>query len=172
VRADERGGGASAYGFAHDVVRQAVYGELSAPRRRLMHLRIVRALQALDPADGTVAADLAHHGALAGETATAARACLHAAADIDIDLERGAAAAARPRAEEALQLAVLLQRPSDVVLARVAVARAAHGQGDAVEVARQRAALAGAALATVSAQARAAVARLTPPPARREKRAP
>jgi DNA-binding SARP family transcriptional activator len=66
------------YAFAHDVVRQVVYAELSAPRRRLMHLHIARALQALGDTDETAAADLARHAALAGEADTAARACVTA----------------------------------------------------------------------------------------------
>jgi DNA-binding SARP family transcriptional activator len=76
----------SAYAFSHDVVRQVVYTELSEPRRRLMHLRIVRALQGLTGDDqsrsvqdgGWLIEKLAHHAALAGEAEIAARACLSA----------------------------------------------------------------------------------------------
>jgi DNA-binding SARP family transcriptional activator len=69
--------GAGGYAFAHDLVRQAIYGDLSEPRRRLMHLRIARALQVKGDSD-EVAAELAHHAALGGESDTAARACLRA----------------------------------------------------------------------------------------------
>jgi DNA-binding SARP family transcriptional activator/tetratricopeptide (TPR) repeat protein len=78
VASDDAEAGA-AYSFAHEVVRQVVYAELSEPRRRLMHLRIAKALQASHMRDEMVAADLAHHAALAGDAETAARACLEAA---------------------------------------------------------------------------------------------
>ena len=70
------GGGeeAGAYAFAHEVVRRAVYSDLSHPRRRLMHLRVAERLGRAEPAEAA-AADLAHHAALAGESALAARAC-------------------------------------------------------------------------------------------------
>ena len=74
LRAKENGG---AYEFAHEIVRRAIYSELSEPRRRLMHLRIARRLDETASVD-TVAADLAHHAALAGESDLAARACLRA----------------------------------------------------------------------------------------------
>ncbi len=70
---------AGGYAFAHDLVRQVVYAELSQPRRRLMHQRALRALQAMDVGDGALAAELAHHAALAGDAEQAARACLQAA---------------------------------------------------------------------------------------------
>ena len=66
-----------AYAFAHDVVRRAVHSRLSEPRRRLMHAKIVRLLQARG-GDDSLAADLAHHAALAGEPGVAARACVAA----------------------------------------------------------------------------------------------
>jgi DNA-binding SARP family transcriptional activator len=69
-----RGDGAGAYEFAHDVVRRAVYSNLSQPRRRLMHLRVAERLGQSADADAA-AAELAHHAALAGESALAARAC-------------------------------------------------------------------------------------------------
>ncbi|MFN8643969.1 MAG: AAA family ATPase [Candidatus Binatia bacterium] len=88
----------ASYGFAHDVVRQVVYADLSEPRRRLMHQRIVGVLQAGGEPDETAAADLAHHAALAGDGETAARACLRAAqrclrlfAGAEADALRGAA---------------------------------------------------------------------------------
>jgi DNA-binding SARP family transcriptional activator/tetratricopeptide (TPR) repeat protein len=66
------------YAFAHDLVRRVVYAELSEPRRRLMHWRIAKALHDLEDADEDIAADIAHHAALAGEASMAARACVSA----------------------------------------------------------------------------------------------
>jgi predicted ATPase len=67
------GHGPAMYGFTHGVVRGAVYDGLSEPRRRLMHWRVAQILdkESHSPAS---AAEIAHHAALAGETATAARA--------------------------------------------------------------------------------------------------
>lgn len=76
LTADPKAG--SEYAFAHEVVRQVVYAELSEPRRRLMHLRIVNTLQTLAAQDDSIATELAHHAALAGDAGTAARACLQA----------------------------------------------------------------------------------------------
>jgi len=70
---------AGAYGFTHDLVRHVLYADLSEPRRRLMHLRAMRALQEAGGIDPARAPELAHHAARAGEAATAARACLEAA---------------------------------------------------------------------------------------------
>lgn len=67
-----------AYAFAHDVVRRAVYGEVSEPRRRLMHRRIADALLAEEDADEALAADVARHAARAGAPEIAARACVAA----------------------------------------------------------------------------------------------
>ncbi|HSD28151.1 MAG TPA: AAA family ATPase, partial [Vicinamibacteria bacterium] len=66
--------GATAYEFAHEVVRRAVYSDLSQPRRQLMHRRVAERLAKVEAGE-TVAAELAHHAGLAGESATAARAC-------------------------------------------------------------------------------------------------
>ncbi len=66
------------YAFSHDIVRKVVSADISEPRRRLMHLRIAKALDNLSHPDETVAADIAHHAALAGEASMAARACVTA----------------------------------------------------------------------------------------------
>ncbi len=66
----------TAYLFAHDVVRQVVYADLSEPRRRLMHLRIAGMLQGRVAEDEALASDLAYHAALAGDAGAAARACV------------------------------------------------------------------------------------------------
>ncbi len=66
------------YIFAHDIVRQAVYAELSEPRRRTMHWRIAKTLEKLEPAAETVAAEIAYHAALAGDAGLATRSCITA----------------------------------------------------------------------------------------------
>lgn len=73
-----------AYRFAHDLVRQVVYADLSEPRRRLMHRRVAQWLaQAAGATDAARAdqlvADVARHATLAGDAALAAEACLRAA---------------------------------------------------------------------------------------------
>lgn len=64
----------SDYDFVHDLIREAVYHELSEPRRRLLHLQIARSL------DGEAhPAEVAEHAALAGEVELAARSALEGA---------------------------------------------------------------------------------------------
>ena len=70
--------GGDSYDFTHDLVRQAAYRTLSQPRRKLLHRQIARALDAVAEPDGALAADLAHHAALAEDDEMAARACIHA----------------------------------------------------------------------------------------------
>ncbi|HKU41179.1 MAG TPA: hypothetical protein VJR89_23615, partial [Polyangiales bacterium] len=70
----EAGSGA----FVHEIVRRAVYDQLSEPRRRLMHGRVARALAADSRTDGALAAAVAHHAVLAGERIMGAEACLRA----------------------------------------------------------------------------------------------
>ncbi|MEW6273055.1 MAG: AAA family ATPase [Thermodesulfobacteriota bacterium] len=67
-----------AYAFTHEVVQSVVYADMSEPRRRLMHLRIAQALEPRAAIDESVTADVAHHAALAGDAALAARACVSA----------------------------------------------------------------------------------------------
>lgn len=76
--AEDEHGAPPAYAFAHDVVRRVVYAAMSEPRRRLMHRRIAESLSAAAAADETLAPDLAHHAALGGDAAMAARACVEA----------------------------------------------------------------------------------------------
>ena len=87
----------------------------------------------------------------------------------EADLRQGRAAAAEAHAGEALALAELLERPSDVVLARVALARAAVLASDAEAARQQRGQLGPAVLRQASAQARNAAAALEPS-ARRSRR--
>ncbi|MEA2478898.1 MAG: hypothetical protein QOJ07_820, partial [Thermoleophilaceae bacterium] len=61
----------NALGFRHELIRQAVEGSVSAPRRAELHARVVSALvQRRDAADN---ARLAHHAELAGLLAESAR---------------------------------------------------------------------------------------------------
>jgi hypothetical protein len=78
-----------------------------------------------------------------------------------VDLERGRIDAARARAEEALDYAATLERATEILLARVALARAAADAGD--ERARQQHVDAINALsgASVAAPARKRAASLT-----------
>jgi DNA-binding SARP family transcriptional activator len=112
LRAQPSGERRGAYAFAHDIVRQVVYAELSEPRRRLMHQRVVDVLrQAGD--DETVVAELAHHAAQAGDADTAARACLRAARGF---LRVFAGAEADSIARHGMHHAAALREPARVKL--------------------------------------------------------
>lgn len=67
------------YDFAHDIVRQAVYRQLSEPRRHLIHLQIAHKLNQLSSPDNALAGDIAHHAALGGDRELAASSALLAA---------------------------------------------------------------------------------------------
>ena len=104
------------YIFAHDIVRQAVYAELSEPRRRTMHWRIARTLEKLEPAAETVAAEIAYHAALAGDAGLATRSCitagrrclrLFANADAEALARRGMHFA--QRLDEPMQVSLLIE---------------------------------------------------------------
>ncbi|WP_137127931.1 AAA family ATPase [Roseomonas sp. HF4] len=62
--------------FVHDLLRQAVYRTISQPRRRLLHRRIARLLEAASGSDDSAAGELARHAALCGDDAMALRACI------------------------------------------------------------------------------------------------
>lgn len=65
--------GADEYDFDHELVRQAVYRFLSAPRRRLMHGKIAQALADRLRGGEAPAGELSHHAVLAGDDLLAAR---------------------------------------------------------------------------------------------------
>ncbi len=73
-----RGGAPGSYDFAHDLVRQAAYRQMSDPRRRMVHLQIGRVLAAGDQDDG-LAGEVARHAGLGGDDELAASACLRSA---------------------------------------------------------------------------------------------
>jgi DNA-binding SARP family transcriptional activator len=71
------------YDFAHDIVRQAVYRQLSEPRRCLVHLQIAHQLhQRFTQSsfqDSDLVGDIAHHASLGGDHELAASTALAAA---------------------------------------------------------------------------------------------
>jgi DNA-binding SARP family transcriptional activator len=85
IRASTSHGQEMRYDFAHDIVRQVAYRQLSEPRRRLLHLQISQKLHQQAGHDPSLAAEIAHHAALGGDRALAATACL-AAADYSLKL--------------------------------------------------------------------------------------
>jgi hypothetical protein len=70
-------GGDARYDFAHDLLRDAAYRQISDPRRRVVHLAIARALAAPELTDA-VAGDVVHHAALGGAADLAVRAAVQA----------------------------------------------------------------------------------------------
>jgi DNA-binding SARP family transcriptional activator len=61
--------GREAYDFSHDKLREVIYGDLSAARRRLLHRRVARALEHVHASDlDGVAAKVAAHCDRAGQT--------------------------------------------------------------------------------------------------------
>ncbi len=72
-------GASGGYDFAHDLIRQAAYAQISEPRRRLIHQEIAHTLMKEKDPDDALALDLARHAALGGETEAAVRASLRAA---------------------------------------------------------------------------------------------
>ncbi len=71
--------GEMGYDFAHDIVRQVAYRQLSEPRRRLMHRQIAHQLNQADTPSQALASDIAHHASLGGDHTLAASASLAAA---------------------------------------------------------------------------------------------
>jgi DNA-binding SARP family transcriptional activator len=66
------------YVFVHDLVRQVVYGEISEPRRLLMHRRVAQSLENAGGSREWVAAEIARHAALSGDAGMAAQGCVRA----------------------------------------------------------------------------------------------
>ncbi|OLP19358.1 hypothetical protein BST81_06305 [Leptolyngbya sp. 'hensonii'] len=67
------------YDFAHDIVRQVVYEQLSPPRRQMVHWQIAQRLQQQANQNNGLISDIAHHAALAGDHPLATAAALAAA---------------------------------------------------------------------------------------------
>ncbi|MFL5658687.1 MAG: ATP-binding protein [Ktedonobacteraceae bacterium] len=59
--------GANSYDFTHDKLREVAYGEISAPQRRMLHRRVVQALEAIHAEDlDSVSGQIASHYERAG----------------------------------------------------------------------------------------------------------
>ncbi len=71
--------GEVSYDFAHDVVREVAYAQISEPRRRLLHTHIAQALNTIATPTSPLMNDVAHHADLGSDPALAAHACLKAA---------------------------------------------------------------------------------------------
>lgn len=71
--------GEVSYNFAHDIVRQVAYAQLSEPRRQLIHTHIAQALSAIAAPSTQLISDVAHHADLGSDRALAASAALMAA---------------------------------------------------------------------------------------------
>ncbi|MBD2054661.1 AAA family ATPase, partial [Oculatella sp. FACHB-28] len=67
------------YDFAHDIVRQVVYRQISGPRRQLVHWQIAHKLNQASTSDHALVSDIAHHAALGCDYKLAASAALLAA---------------------------------------------------------------------------------------------
>jgi len=64
--------------FSHELVREAVYTSLSEPRRRLMHRKVARLLNAEIRQGKVDPFDVVHHASAAGDDVMAAEACVQA----------------------------------------------------------------------------------------------
>jgi DNA-binding SARP family transcriptional activator/tetratricopeptide (TPR) repeat protein len=71
--------GEARYDFSHDLIRGSAYGQISQPRRRLLHGQIARSIATAFDANETdhiVASEFLRHAELGGNHALAARGCM------------------------------------------------------------------------------------------------
>jgi DNA-binding SARP family transcriptional activator/tetratricopeptide (TPR) repeat protein len=117
--------------FAHDLVREAVYRQLSQPRRRAIHRQIARALVAAAAADSSLQGELMYHASQADVAPLAVAACIAAAEHC---LRVYANAQAVDAAERGLALFERLPSGADRVTAQIALLKlrivASVGPGD------------------------------------------
>jgi hypothetical protein len=79
IRPSTSTGNEIGYDFAHDIVRQVVYRQISEPRRQLLHLQIAHKLNQSSTPDHAFVSDVAHHASLGSDHELAASAALLAA---------------------------------------------------------------------------------------------
>lgn len=104
--------------FAHDLVREAVYRQLSQPRRRAIHRQIARALALAAAADASLQGELVYHARQAGDAPLAVSACIAAAEHC---LRVFANAQALEFAERGLALLEQLPTGADRISAQIAL---------------------------------------------------
>lgn len=118
--------------FAHDLVREAVYRQLSQPRRRAIHRQIARALAVAAATDSSLQGELMYHASQAGDTPLAVTACIAASEHC---LRVFANAQAAEAAERGLALLEHLPSGADRITAQIALLKlrvvASVGPGDA-----------------------------------------
>ncbi len=125
------------YSFTHDVVREAVYTELSHPRKRLMHRKVALQLSgaASDPA---AAHEVARHASLAGEATLGVSACITAAQyALRICANADAEALARRGLHHAAELEEKERVPAVLDLLHVAYSARTPDRRQASETVRQ-----------------------------------
>jgi tetratricopeptide (TPR) repeat protein len=131
--------GADAYDFTHDKIREVAYLALSPPRRRDMHLRVARALEALHAHDpGPVSGELAVQYDRAGEADEAVMWYRRAA---EAALERYANADALRLLERALALTRDSERELAIIVATLGALASVEGYASSRLVEFQRRAL-------------------------------
>lgn len=79
IRPGSPSAGQVSYNFAHDIVRQVAYEQVSEPRRRLIHTHIAQTLNAIASPTSPLINDVAHHADLGSDPLLAATACWMAA---------------------------------------------------------------------------------------------
>lgn len=118
--------------FAHDLVREAVYRQLSQPRRRAIHRQISRALAVAAATDSSLQGELMYHASQAGDAPLAVAACIAAAEHC---LRVFANAQALEAAERGLALLDRLPSGADRITAQIVLLKlrvvASVGPGDA-----------------------------------------
>jgi DNA-binding SARP family transcriptional activator len=70
--------GPRGFRFSHGLICRCIYEEIPASRRQIMHHRVAEMLEEAAVGDLELASDLAHHAALSGDPALAARAMVSA----------------------------------------------------------------------------------------------
>ena len=68
--------GEGRFDFAHDLIRQMTYRDISQPRRRLIHRQFALALQEGARRDPSLSGELAYHAGASGDHALAVQACI------------------------------------------------------------------------------------------------
>ncbi len=125
------------YVFSHDIVREAVYTELSHPRKRLMHRKLAH--QHSDKQlDAETAYEVARHASLAGEAKLGVSACTAAARyALRICANGDAEALARRGLHHAEELAERERVPAQLDLLHVAYSARTPDRKHASELVRQ-----------------------------------